>query len=158
MRGTPFPNLFEINTLYTTMCSALKWIQSISGVPLMPLVLIRMCHKNVLSVQNNLQAVLQLQYFKIAVVVQGAGDGKQVLGELTPELAYVQGCRWVADMHHLCSDDEGLKSDLPPQIQACGYEMLLVFVEGVEHQLMARGQIFHSTIQTKLWVKIPRQQ
>ena len=80
--------------------------------------------RKVLNVQNSLQAVLQLQYIKIAVVVQGAGDGKQVLGRLRPQLAYIQGCRWVADLHHLYSDEEGLKSDLPPQIQACGYEIL----------------------------------
>ena len=121
-RCTPFPNLFEINTFHTTMCSALKWSQWISGVALMGLAPIKMCQKNVLNVQNNLQAVLQLQYIKIAVVVQGAGDGKQVLGRLKPQLADVQGCRWVADLHHLYTDEEGLKSDLPPQIQACGYE------------------------------------
>ena len=37
---------------------------------------ITMCQKNVLNVQNSLQAVPQLQYIKIAVVVQGRGDGK----------------------------------------------------------------------------------
>ena len=72
---TPFPNLFEINNLQTTICSALKWSQSICGVALMPLAPIKMCLKNVLDVQNSLQAVPQLLYIKIAVVVQGAGDG-----------------------------------------------------------------------------------
>ena len=116
-RCTPFPNLFETNTLHTTICTVLKWSRSISGVELMPLAPVRMCQKNVLDVQNSLQAVPQLQHIKIAVVVQGAGDGKQVLGWLRPQLAYVQGCRWVADLHNLYSDEESLKSDLPPQIQ-----------------------------------------
>ena len=31
-RCTPFPNLLEINTLHTTICSVLEWSQSISGV------------------------------------------------------------------------------------------------------------------------------
>ena len=62
-------------------------------------------------------------YIKIAVVVQGGGDGKQVLGRLRPQLAYVQRCRWVTDLHDLYSDEEGLQSDLPPQVQACRYEI-----------------------------------
>ena len=70
--------------------SVLKWSQSMSGVALMPLAPIRMCQKNVLNVQNSLQAVPQLQYIKIAVVVQGAGDGKQVLGRLGPADCSVQ--------------------------------------------------------------------
>ena len=96
---TPFPNLWEINTLHTTIRNVLKWSLSISGVGLMPLAPIRMCQKNVLNVQNSLQAVPQMQYIKIAVVVQGAGDGKQVLSRLRPQLAYVQGYRWVTDLH-----------------------------------------------------------
>ena len=59
-RRTPFPNLFEINTLHTTMCSVLKWSQSISGVALMPLAPIKTCQKKVLDVQNSLQTVPQL--------------------------------------------------------------------------------------------------
>ena len=83
-----------------------------------------MCQKNVLNVQNSLQAVPRLQYIKIAVVVQGVGDGKQVLGRLRPQLAYVQGYRWVRDLHDLYGDEEGLKSDLPyrgsPPLQSGG--------------------------------------
>ena len=66
---TPFPTLFEINTLHTTIRSVLKWSQSINGVALMPLAPIKMCQKNVLNVQNSLQAVPQLQHIEIAVVV-----------------------------------------------------------------------------------------
>ena len=61
MHCTPFPNPFEFNTLHTTICSVLKWGQSISGIGLMPLAPIRVCQKNVLNVQNSLQAVPQLQ-------------------------------------------------------------------------------------------------
>ena len=60
MRCTPVPNLLEINTLHTTICSALKWSQSISGVALMPLAPMKVVPKrNVLDVQNSLQAVPQ---------------------------------------------------------------------------------------------------
>ena len=58
----PFPKLFEIYTLHTTMCSVLKWSQSFISAALMPLVRIKMCQKNVLNVQNSLQAVPQLRY------------------------------------------------------------------------------------------------
>ena len=80
----------EIPRHCAQISSVLKWSQSISGVALMPLAPIRMCKKNVLNVQNSLQAVQQLQYIKIAVVIQGAGDGKKVLGRLRPQLAYAQ--------------------------------------------------------------------
>ena len=57
---TPFTNHFEINTLHTTICSVLERTQSICGVALIPLVPITMCQKDVLHVQNSLQAVPQL--------------------------------------------------------------------------------------------------
>ena len=88
------PGIGHSQGMFSTIYSVLKWSQSINGVVLMPLAPIRLCQKNVLNVQNSLQAVPQLQYIKIAVVVQGAGDGKQVLGRLKPQLAYVQGYRW----------------------------------------------------------------
>ena len=61
-RCTPFPNLFDINTLHTTIRNVLKWSQSISGVAPMSLARIRMCQNNALNVQNSLQAAPQLQY------------------------------------------------------------------------------------------------
>ena len=109
---TPFRNLFEISTLHTTICRVLKWSRLISGVALMPLAPIRMCQKNVLNVKNSLQGVPQLQHIKIAVVVQRAVDGKQVLGRLRPQLAYVQGYPWLAGLHQLYGDEEGMKGDL----------------------------------------------
>ena len=46
---TPFPNIFEMKTLHTTICSALKWSQSISGIAPMPLAPIRMRQKKCLE-------------------------------------------------------------------------------------------------------------
>ena len=54
---TPFPNLFEINTLHTTIYIVLKWSQSICGAALMLRAPTTMCQQNVLDLQNCLQAV-----------------------------------------------------------------------------------------------------
>ena len=43
----------------------------------------------------------------VAIVLRGVGDGKPVLSRLRPQLAYVQGCRLVADLHNLYNDEEG---------------------------------------------------
>ena len=66
---TPFPNLFEINTLHATVSCVLERSQAICGVALMSLSPIWMCLKDVLDVKNGLQTVAQLQYMKIVVVV-----------------------------------------------------------------------------------------
>ena len=79
------------------------------------------------------------QYIEIAVVVSGAGYGKYVLRWQQPHLAYVQICGGVADLHYFYSNEEGLKGDLPTQIQSCGWELLCAFIESIQHQLMARS-------------------
>ena len=58
---TALRNHFEMNTLHTTICSVLEQSEPMCGVALMPIVPIRMNHKNVLYVEISLQVVPPLQ-------------------------------------------------------------------------------------------------
>ena len=71
----PVPNLLEINTLHTTICSVLKWSQSIGGATLMPLAPIRMCqkkkgwmYKTAFRRSRNCSAVKLRLWFRVRVV------------------------------------------------------------------------------------------
>ena len=67
-----------------------------SGVALMPLAPITMCQKNVLDVQNSLQAVLQLEYNKVTLAAWGIPAASERGGE--SKVAH----KWARWLHNPC--------------------------------------------------------